>query len=361
MRPFIRYTRAKGAAHVGVIRLVAFVASLSFVLAACGNGTSSAPTEDDGTDEAAADESPSTLRIATQDEGSSWHAYGATLAELLRDEIDPSVQVLPVGGAGANSTLVQNGDAELMINFSNISRWSYDGTVVFDEPHDSLRGLVGGMDQYYVGIVARDGLDIETLADVKDNEMGIRLFTLPVGSGGEATTRLLLESYGFGYDEIDSWGGQVEHTSFDVIKSAFRDGRADVMVHTITASHPATTEIAQTTDVKLIPILEDEVLSELADEYSMPPVELPGESYRGQREAVQTAGLVSVLGASANLPEDLVYTITKSVLESRDTLVQAHPSLEPLSPDTAAQPELLGIPLHEGAERYYDEEGLLPE
>ena len=353
------------------MKLLGTILSAALLLAACADGGEVAADGEEGsgepdTTEDGEDEGPapdvSTLRIATQDEGSGWHAYGVTMAEIIQENVAgvDRVQVLPVGGANANSQLVQDGDADLMINFNNTSRWAYEGMVDFEETTDEIRGLIGGIDEYYVGIVAREDLDADSFDDIINGEMGIRLFTLPPGSGGEAVVRVLLDQYGVSYDDIEDWGGSIENTTFDVIQSAFRDGRADVMIHTITADHPATTEISQTSDVKVLGIEDPEVLSAMGEQFGMPEGELPAESFRGQPSAVTTSGLVSNVATSVHLPDEVAYEITRALVEAWDQLVTAHPALAAMEPETAAEDELLGIPLHPGAEQYYEEAGLLP-
>ena len=58
------------------------------------------------------------------------------------------------------------------------------------------------------------------------------------------------------------------------------------------------------------------------------------------------------------MDEQLVYTITKILDESREELISAHPSLSNLS-DPEYICSQLPIPLHPGAEKYYTEQGLV--
>ena len=63
---------------------------------------------------------------------------------------------------------------------------------------------------------------------------------------------MLLEAYGISYEDIRAWGGSVQHTSFDVIKTAFQDGRADLLIHGIPKGHPTVTEISVMSSVKFL-------------------------------------------------------------------------------------------------------------
>ena len=64
-----------------------------------------------------------------------------------------------------------------------------------------------------------------------------------------------------------------------------------------------------------------------------------------------------MLITNKDLPEQVAYTITKTVIENKDALVRGHAGLTQFDPTTAWQPDRVGIPLHFGAERAYREKG----
>lgn len=338
----------------------AVVVVLAVIAAACGGGTQTpAETGDDNGGDA---RTAVQLELATFQEGSAWYVYGATLAEQLQQRLPSGsrVHVRPYAGGIGNPELLQKGEADLAFNFTVNARWAYDGAIVYDTPHDRLRGVVGGLDEYFVAVMAREGLQIESLADIAEQQLGINLFTLSAGSQGEVVTRLLFEAYGFDYDDIRSWGGSVEHTTFDVISSAFRDGRADIFIHNITPGHPTVTEIAVTSGLQFIP-LEEAIAAPIAEANGMRVVELPADSFPGQPEPVLTLGWNTALTAHADLPDWVAYEVARTFVEQRDAFVEAHQSLSYFQPENAADPTQLGVPLHPGAEAYYREAGLLHE
>ena len=57
--------------------------------------------------------------------------------------------------------------------------------------------------------------------------------------------------------------------------------------------------------------------------------------------------------------ERTAYELTRIMWENMDTLQQSIPALEGVELQDAVT-DLAGIPLHEGARRYYEEQGLLP-
>jgi len=327
---------------------------LLVLILAAGCTSSSGPASPEGDSGG----SPVQLRFATFTEGTAWYGYGASIAELLRPLLPAgsSLDVLPLAGGVANPQLLAQGKVDFAINFAINTRWAREGRLVYKSPMENLRGLVGGFDMYHLLAVARHDLPIQSLAEVKEKKMPLRLYTITVGGQGERATQMLLEAYGMSYEDIEAWGGEVHHTSFDVIKTAFQDGRADLLVHGTPPGHPSVTEISVMSSVKFLSLAE-EITTSLEEAYGMDKTRLPADSFRGQEQDVQTVGWAVTLDATSRMSEDVAYLIVKTILEGRDQLGVAHKSLAAFDPTQAAL--TVGVPLHPGAERYYREAGLL--
>ena len=87
--------------------------------------------------------------------------------------------------------------------------------------------------------------------------------------------------------------------------------------------------------------------------------EIPAGTYEGQTEAISTFGSRPILITRADVPDALVRTITESILHDLPTFKKLHPAFMHLTPNDM----MFGattLPLHPGAEAYYQEIGLLP-
>ncbi|MGO1561699.1 MAG: TAXI family TRAP transporter solute-binding subunit [Actinomycetaceae bacterium] len=331
--------------------ILAALAGGALLLAACGSGGSGEDADDGASDVRGQ------VRLATLEQGSGWNSYGAAFSEMWRQDMpNLQVQVLPFAGGVANIDLVAENQAEYGLTFSPLANWAQSGINGFEES-SGYSAVAGGFDEYYVGIVTREGFEADSLEEVAEQELPLRLYTLAPGSAGEYFARATLEAYGLSYDEIEANGGSVEQTSFDVIKNAFRDGQADMMIQVITANHPATTEIATSSDIKILPVSEEiyESVSELGVGYG----EIPAGSFTGVDEAVPALTLSTLLIARDDRSEEEVYEMTRSLIENAEELGEMNASLAGFTPERAAADDAITIPLHPGAERYYEEEGLL--
>jgi TRAP transporter TAXI family solute receptor len=83
------------------------------------------------------------------------------------------------------------------------------------------------------------------------------------------------------------------------------------------------------------------------------------ESYKEQgiTEDVQTFQSPTVLMASASTSPDVVYKITKAIIEGRDEFASVVSTMKGITPAEMAQS--FDMPYHPGAEKYYREAGLL--
>ena len=121
----------------------------------------------------------------------------------------------------------------------------------------------------------------------------------------------------------------------------------------------AVTEIMATADGRLLS-MDDSLIEALQEQYPWyARFVIPAGTYANQEEDVVTSAIKLALFCSADLDEQTAYELTRIMWENMDTLQQSIPALEGVELQDAVT-DLAGIPLHEGARRYYEEQGLLP-
>ena len=87
---------------------------------------------------------------------------------------------------------------------------------------------------------------------------------------------------------------------------------------------------------------------------------IPAGTYPGQTEDVNTIAQPNFLATSADLPEENVYQITKTIYENLPFLQAIHPATKAMALESAIAG--LPVPLHPGAARFYREQGIeIPE
>ncbi len=302
---------------------------------------------------------PVTLAFATLDTGSAWYVYGATMAELFRKSLPPgsNIDVKPRSGGVGNPRLVAKNETPLGFAFTVTNRWAFEGKEAYTEKLENIRALVGGLDTYYLVAVAQKKLGVNSVREIRDKKVPVKIYTQPVGALGEFAGRQLLRSMGVSYADVKSWGGSTTHVGYNVIVDAFKDGRADVLMAVITPKHPSVSEIANDGNVVFLG-LDAETIKALTP-LGYVPATMPANTFKSQPEPVSTVGFPTVLITNKEMAEPLAYALTKAVLDNKDALVRGHAGLADFDPTTAWQPEKVGIPLHPGAEKAYREKGFM--
>ncbi|QOR69360.1 TAXI family TRAP transporter solute-binding subunit [Ruania alkalisoli] len=332
---------------------LALLATVSLTLAACADDSGGG----------SGGEGPVDLSFASLDQGSAWYSYAVSMGQAIEPALEDNsvVEVLTYAGSIGNPELVATGEADLATSFSAVTSWAVNGTegTPFEgEAFDNLRVLVGGLDQYYFGPITPAGSGVDSLRQVVDEQIGADLVSQPRGSLGDAGTQLVLQAYGTSVDDVTSWGGSFEPTSTDVATNALRDGNADLWIQAITAGHPNITELAETSDIRILDIDDDAVAA--LEPLGLQAATLPGGTFTGQDEDVQLLGFTTTLIASADMPDDVAYAITEAVIDSADSLREANASMAGFDPATAWTAENTGgVDLHPGAEQYYQDAGLM--
>jgi len=136
-----------------------------------------------------------------------------------------------------------------------------------------------------------------------------------------------------------------------------QDKRADALFYTVGVGASAISQIAQTTDVKLIPVSGNQAASLLKKYPFYVRYNIPAKSYKGQGATVPGVAVQATLVTSSTLDTDTVYKAMKAVFSNEKALKTLHPTLAANYADAKAI-QGLPAPLHPGAVKFWKEQGL---
>ncbi|ADL08347.1 TAXI family TRAP transporter solute-binding subunit [Thermosediminibacter oceani] len=287
------------------------------------------------------------INIATGGTSGTYFPLGGALAEIWNKNIQGvNATAQTTGASVANVNLLKDGKAEVIFVQNDIAYYAYNGTEMFkDNKYEDIRGLATLYPET-IQIVTRADKGIKTLDDLKGKKVAVG----SAGSGTEANARQILEAAGITYNDI-----QVQYLSFADAANNLKDGNIDAAF--VTAGYPtaAIQDIAAQHKIVLIP-LDDKTIETLTSKYPFyTRTVIPANTYSGQTEDVVTVSVKSMLAVSAKYDEDTVYQLVKTMYENQERLKAAHSSGELIVPDTGK--EGMSIPLHPGAEKYFNEIG----
>lgn len=285
------------------------------------------------------------LNIATGGTAGTYFPLGGAIMEILNQNIDGmNASAAATGASVANTNQLNSGEADLAFIQNDISYYAVNGTEMFSENKiDGLRAI-STIYPETCQLVTLEKFGIETVADLK----GKRVAVGDKGSGVEANARQILNAYGITYDDI-----KVQYLSFAEAANGLKDGNIDAAF--ITAGFPtaAIQDISAQHDVRLISI-DDAVRDSLIEEFPFyTKITIPAGSYPKQDADVESVAVKAMLVVTDQMDEELAYQITKAIYSNLDRMGAAHPVGKTITKDGAK--EGMSIPMHPGAERYFNE------
>ncbi|MFC6671150.1 TAXI family TRAP transporter solute-binding subunit [Marinobacterium aestuariivivens] len=303
-----------------------------------------------------------TLKIGAMPVGSGWYVAAAALEKVIEASVkDTDVEIIARGGGVANPMVVQQGKADIALSNVATSLWATRGQLLYEgQEATDIRSLVGGLNPVYIGAIVRNEYlkenGFSSLKEILESDKAVNIMMKPPGSNIPPAVDIVLKAHGISRADIEARGGRIIQIDSSQMAPLMRDGRADLYFDTVLRGHPTIQEIALTADVSFID-LSQESMDALA-EYGLQKGEIP-QWFDIQDKPTLGGDFGTHLIAHKNLPDDVAYAITKSVVEHMETLAAEFPAWKAFKLERAASPETNGIPLHPGAERYYKEKGLL--
>ncbi len=172
-------------------------------------------------------------------------------------------------------------------------------------------------------------------------------------SGSRHSANVLLRTMGRRAQDFAA----VVPLKLDELSDALCRGRIDGFMHLL--GHPARLieDANASCPVVLLPVDPFQVDTLVRDYSYYLPGAIPGGLYPGNPAPVPTYGVRAVLLTRAQVPDRVVYELTRALFEDLPALKSAHPALATLKPEQMAQGGGIA-PLHDGAMRYYRERGL---
>lgn len=140
---------------------------------------------------------------------------------------------------------------------------------------------------------------------------------------------------------------------------AVKTGQVDVAVELSSIPSPQISELSILRPVHILEFLPGTRADVMQKYPQYLPTTIEKGAYNGIDQPIETVGTGAMFACRADLPDDLVYEIVKTVYsqEGVDYLGNVIAALKSMSPNLAVSYK--PIPLHPGAERYFREIGLI--
>jgi len=292
---------------------------------------------------------PRFLEIGTAGTGGAYYPIGIAMAELLSRELPVQVTAQVTGGAVENVQLMDERSIAIALTQSASAFNGLNGNPPYTNANVRTRALFGSLTRGVFQIVVLANSDIRTLADLQGRRVGLG----PAGGTGIELSVYVFDAAGYGIA-----GLRASYTAYDEALTALGDGNLDAVVVQTALPNPAIRQLESTgRKVRLISIPDDIRVAINEEHPYFGLMDVPAEMYATDESAATLYGANMVI-VDADLDEEVVYLITKTLFENVDVIRNSHPAAAGVSVETSVD---VPIPLHPGAERYFREVGVLPE
>jgi TRAP transporter TAXI family solute receptor len=289
------------------------------------------------------------VTMMTGPQGGSWVPLGGALKNMWEKAV-PGLAMTVTPGAGiANVRGIDEGKAHIGLANSPTTVDGIEGRAPYPRKATKVCQVANLYPQYFQ-VAALADAKVNSYADLK----GKSVVTQPKGNTAEAVTEAILKANGMSYQSLSKANFQASYT--DAV-SMMKDGHAQVMTMGTTAPASAIMDLASARDVKLVPV-DDKTMAEMNKQnpgYIKRVIK--AGTYPKQDKDVPVIGYSTHIVAACDLPEDVVYKITKAMAENVDDMAAVVKPIAGLTPKDMAVD--IGVPFHKGAAKYYREKGAL--
>jgi uncharacterized protein len=297
--------------------------------------------------------------LATATTGGTYYPVGVALATLTKVKLEPSegiaMSAISSAGSGENVKLLRENQAQFAILQGLFGAWAANGSGMLEaegpQPHLRSISMLWVNVEHFV--VTNDMVKSGTMDDLKAFD-GAPFSIGARNSGTEGSGRTILTGLG-----IDP------EATFDVVYMGYTPTAEALQNGTIKGANlPGGVPVSAVSqafaalggDLTILEFTDDQITQANSEFDLWPPYEIPAGTYPGQDEPVQTIAQPNFLAVRDDISEDDVYLITKTMYENLPFLQNIHAATKAMALDKAIAG--LPVPLHPGAVRFYEEQGI---
>lgn len=252
------------------------------------------------------------------------------------------------GGSIYNINTLRAKELDFGVAQSDWQYHAFNGTSKFEEqgPFEGLRAVFSVHPEPVTVLAGKDA-GVSGVGDLKGKRVNIG----NAGSGTRGTWEVMESAMGWTRDDL----GLAAELKSSETGQALCDGKIDAYFWLVGHPSALTQETISTCDAKIVPMTGPEIDKLVNDTPYYRKATIPAGMYNNE-EDVETFGVGATFVSSTDVPDEVVYTLVKSVFENFEDFKKLHPAFANLK-ETEMITDSLSAPLHPGAEKYYKERG----
>ncbi|MEY2365539.1 TAXI family TRAP transporter solute-binding subunit [Lysinibacillus capsici] len=309
------------------------------ILAACGSDSGSG-SKDTG-DDSESTEKPKFLSLLTGGTQGTYYALGGTFADLITTDTGIKTTAEVSQASAANMTALQEGKGEIAFVQTDIAYYATEGKLMFDGNKIDTISALGALYPETVQLVTTEASGIKTYADLKGKKVSVGA----PGSGTYANAEQLLEINDLTMDDI-----KAQNLDFGESTDGLQSGQIDAAFITAGTPTGAVEALNATTKVNIIG-LDAGKADEIIAKYPYYAKDTVKAGTYGIANDVETVSVLAMLAVKKDLPEDVVYSMTKAIYDNTGKI--SHAKGEFIKAETGL--DGISIDIHPGAQKYFNE------
>ncbi len=322
--------------------------AMVFALAACGEKQ---PSNDGNTDGDKSARGNVIMTFGTADTGGSMYPAGAAVSQVWTNNVEGvKCNTQTSTGSFQNCQDVSTGEVDVAVATSDVVLNAYNGTGKFADigKLDNLR-VIGAV---YTSVLSGVALKSSGLTYIHEL-LGKRVAVGPAASATENATLAAFDVMG-----IDSSNTSLENLGLGDGADSVGDGILDAAFGFAGLPIGGQLNLAATKEIQVLDMTQEEIDKVLAGNAAYIQTKIPAGTYTGQDNDANTFGVKCLIIVTADMDADLVYDLCKAMNEHTEEMAAGNALLKDMT-DPSFLCTQMPIPLHDGAQKYYSEQGLI--
>jgi len=295
--------------------------------------------------------------LNTASTGGTYHPVGAAISTLSKVKLLPSekfsLTAVNSAGSGANVQALAAGTADFAILQGLFGSYAATGTGPVSEPQANLRSITmlwQNVEQFVISSDKVNSGTVEDLVALKGMSAGMG----KQNSGTIGSNAVLLSGLDLSLEE----DFELVYAGYGPTADALANGQAVAAGMPSGPPTGAITKLLASNEGKftILDVTDEQREAMDGGRGLWVPYTIAAGTYPGQEKDVSTIAQPNFLAVNADVDEEHVYLLTKTMYENLPFLHAIHPATQAMAIDNALGG--LPVPLHPGAARYYQEVGV---
>ena len=300
---------------------------------------------------------PKQYTLAVGSLGGTMGRLGAGLQGVInKHQSNFKLSVVP-GGGRANPARVGGGGADFGFSFSNMFKAARNGTFPYKKKFKSLRYIAMFWKSCYHQYISKDlyKSGVKTWDDIIASKKPLKISPSKKGSSSEFISSLIVKHLAGGYGALEKRGYKLLFAGAGASSRAISSRQIDMYVHNSGIPNGAGIKAHLSRDLTFMNMSKK--VKKLLASHQFQSCTIPGGTYKGAKKDKHSMGASGVLMTTKKMSTKTVYNFLKAAFANKKTLKNVHKIFKKWTPKRAGTD--LGIPMHPGAKKFYQEAGIM--